>query len=265
MIYKKERKPNFRMSEVSARRGKHQTSLQNVLLVLTLGLVTSPAFAKPETMTLKSVEDAVSKAYEDEINHIAALRNWPKFQFSTDIRVPPSAVHLPRCQSELVIEGRDNQSLPIGNLRRTVSCEDGDRNWRLNVSLKTSLTLPVVVAKHNLRRGETVTPLALSVELRTLTRNDPFFTKISHATDYQTARRIRTGHILNPDKLIAVPLIEKGNEVVVIASKNGFSASTKGVALESGKKGEQIDVQNHSSNKVVRAIVTGLNQVHTQF
>ncbi|MGR5489264.1 flagella basal body P-ring formation protein FlgA, partial [Vibrio alfacsensis] len=39
----------------------------------------------------------------------------------------------------------------------------------------------------------------------------------------------------------------------------------KGIALETGGAGEQIEVQNSQSKKVIRAVVSGLNQVHTQF
>ncbi|WP_275426420.1 flagellar basal body P-ring formation chaperone FlgA [Vibrio variabilis] len=60
-------------------------------------------------------------------------------------------------------------------------------------------------------------------------------------------------------------MVEKGNEVVIIAAKGGFNATTKGVALQTGGEGEQIKVQNSQSKKVIRAVVTGLNQVHTQF
>ena len=86
------------------------------------------------------------------------------------------------------------------------------------------------------------------------------------------SRRIRSGQILDPRKLESPPLVIKGNQVVITATKDGFTAtkdgftaSTKGVALEPGTRGEQIDVQNSSSGKVIKAVVTGLNQVQTQF
>lgn len=265
VTYTKTGKLNFRLWEAFKKQWKLSLPRTALAILLTLISVFHPVSAAQDTMTLNIIENAVADALHNEIAQLAAQREWPTYQIEAEIRVPPSGVHLPKCQTPLLIEGRDNQSLPIGNLRRTVSCNDHTQAWRVNVALNASLTLPVVVTNANLQRGEQITASTLKLETRTLTRDTPFFTDIADATDHQVGRRIRVGKVLNPDKLIAIPLVEKGNEVVVIASKNGFSASTKGIALESGKKGEQIDVQNASSTNVVRAVVTGLNQVHTQF
>ncbi|OEE76467.1 flagella basal body P-ring formation protein FlgA [Enterovibrio norvegicus FF-162] len=239
-------------------------------LFLLSALGVSTAFAKEKSqseimLSEATITDVVGRAYQDEVAHIAQSRHWPDYTLTFDIRVPRAVSHLPSCQSSLVIEGRDHQSLPIGHLKRSVRCEDLNNPWRMNVSIKGAITLPVVVTLTALQRGDTVIAKALKLEARTLTRDDAFFTSIADATDHQTQRRVRAGYVLNPAKLSPIPLVKKGNEVVVIASKNGFTASTKGVALENGKKGQQIDVQNLSSEKVVRALVTGLNQVHTQF
>lgn len=216
-------------------------------------------------MSVDSIQQAVSNDFEQEVSHQANTNNWQDYKLSYDIRVPSSANHLPLCPEPLVISGRDNQTIPVGNLKRAVICESLDVSWRINIAIKSALNLDVVVANTLIQRDEKLTSKALRIEKRTLTRPQDFFSSINQAVGKQAARRIRSGQLINPNSLSAPNMVEKGNQVMIIASKDGFTASTKGVALEDGMKGEQIAVQNSASGKNIKAIVTGLNQVQTQF
>ncbi|KXF81063.1 hypothetical protein ATN88_19025 [Enterovibrio coralii] len=205
------------------------------------------------------------EAHKQEVAEVAQSHNWPDYSLDSTIRVPASVGHLPVCKMPLNTEGRDHQSLPIGNLKRAVSCSDKNSSWRINVAIKSAITLPVVFLNKSLQRGDEITPSALTIKKHTLSKGYPFFTNKEDAIGLRTIRRLRSGNVLNASHLESVPLVMKGNEVLLVASKGDFQASMKGVALEEGKKGEQIDVRNLSSNKVVRAVVTGKNTVKTQF
>lgn len=233
--------------------------------VLCLSLHVSLLTAAEQTMSVDSIQQAVSNDFEQEVSHQANTNNWQDYKLSYDIRVPSSANHLPLCPEPLVISGRDNQTIPVGNLKRAVICESLDVSWRINIAIKSALNLDVVVANTLIQRDEKLTSKALRIEKRTLTRPQDFFSSINQAVGKQAARRIRSGQLINPNSLSAPNMVEKGNQVMIIASKDGFTASTKGVALEDGMKGEQIAVQNSASGKNIKAIVTGLNQVQTQF
>jgi flagella basal body P-ring formation protein FlgA len=262
MSYKHTRKASFRQSEAILSKGKQAISS----LFLLLGLTTSlSANAQIETLSEQGFEQYIGKKFEQEVQSQAQLQHWQDYKLDYKIWVPSAANHLPVCPTELVITGRDQQTLPIGNLKRSVSCQSVATPWRISVTIKAALTIPVVVAKVSMRRGEVVPATHLKLESRTLTHQEDFYSKVGDAIGLETTRRIRAGQIVNPINLSAPPLVEKGNQVVIIASKKGFTASTKGVALEDGKKNQQIDVRNSASGKVIKAIATGLNQVHTQF
>lgn len=265
MSYKNKRKRNFRTSEATNNDRNSALSRLMTLLSCTVFLTAFSVTASEKTTSVEALTTKVTTAYQQEVAQTAKIKHWPDYQLEVEVRVPPAADHLPQCTTPVMIEGRDSQKLPIGQLRRTVSCADGSNTWHINISLKSALTLPVVVAGSNIQRAESLTHANLALETRTLTRDDSFFTSIVQATDHRAERRIRAGQVIDPARLSAIPLIEKGNEVVLIASKNGFSARTKGVALQGGRKGEQIEVQNLSSEQVVRAVVSGPNQVHTLF
>ena len=56
-------------------------------------------------------------------------------------------------------------------------------------------------------------------------------------------------------------LVEEGNEVLISSSAGGISVDMVGYALENGKIGEWIGVENASSGKMVRGKITGEKKV----
>jgi flagella basal body P-ring formation protein FlgA len=233
---------------------------------LLLGAISLSAFATSHAkMTRLDIEHAVRHALDLEIEQLAERHRWGKHDAKLVILVPESAKHLDQCIAPLIISSRDHQALPVGNLKRSVSCEDGVNDWRINASIKATLSLPVAVATTTLNRHTTVDAKSVRLETRTLSRATAFVTDLSTLRGKQVTRRMRAGQIIDAKFVSNPPLVEKGNEVVIIAAKGGFNATTKGVALQTAGEGEQIKVQNSQSKKVIRAVVTGLNQVHTQF
>ena len=146
-----------------------------------------------------------------------------------------------------------------------MSCQSNSADWRINVTIKSELGLYVVVTKTGIGRKQALTANGLKLEWRTLTKEQDFLTQIEQASGKMTLRRIRSGQVLDSRQLKSPPLVEKGNQVIISAAKDGFMATTKGLAQEEGALGQQIEVKNISSGKVIKAVVVGLNQVETQF
>jgi flagella basal body P-ring formation protein FlgA len=236
------------------------------IIGLLLGALSLSAFATSHAkMTRLDIEHAVRHALDLEIDQLAERHRWGKHDAKLVILVPESAKHLDQCLAPLIISSSDHQTLPVGNLKRSVSCEDSDNDWRINVSIKATLSLPVAIASTTLNRHDTIDARSVRLEDRTLSRATSFVTDLSTLQGKQVTRRMRTGQIIDSKFVSSPPLVEKGNEVVIIAEKEGFNATTKGIALETGASGEQIKVQNSQSKKVIRAVVSGVNQVHTKF
>ncbi|MDN3609436.1 flagellar basal body P-ring formation chaperone FlgA [Vibrio ostreicida] len=263
--YKKERNVNFRKTEVGDIKRNTLTSSVFLWGAASLFFHVPAAFGSTNPMSQQAIHKTVAQDFEQEVKNQAETRLWGEYQLEYTIRVPTTANHLSKCPVALVVKGIDSQSLPVGNLKRSVSCLDSTTTWRLNVSIKSRITLNVVVALNGLNRGDAVTASVLALEERTFTRSQDFFTRISQALNNTAARRIRSGQVLDPKKLDALPMVNKGNQVVIVAAKDGFSATTRGVAMENGEQGQQIDVRNSASGKIIRAVVTDLNMVRTQF
>ncbi len=143
--------------------------VDTVIRILSAG----QTFANTDQTTFSSEElkAVVAKHFEQEVDRVAKSNQWGEYQLEYDLWVPGSANHLPKCDAKLVITGRDNQPLPVGNLKRSVSCEDLTAPWRINVTIKSSVTLPVVVAATTVGRNEVVTANHLKLETRTISRS----------------------------------------------------------------------------------------------
>jgi flagellar basal body P-ring formation protein FlgA len=65
-------------------------------------------------------------------------------------------------------------------------------------------------------------------------------------------------------QLEPVWLIAKGNPVVLVATAGGLAVSAPAEALEDGGMGDVIRVLNLSSQREIKAVVTGKNSVTAQ-
>ncbi|MFA0085461.1 flagellar basal body P-ring formation chaperone FlgA [Vibrio sp. 10N.286.49.B1] len=218
-----------------------------------------------QTMTAKSITQDVEKSVKDELSLLASQQQWGEFEATLVTLVPDSVKHLERCLQPLSITGRDNHYFPVGHLKRSVTCQDGQNDWRINTTVRVTLSLPVVVAAKTLNRHDNITFKDVKLEQRSITRDMPFIVRLDQVIGKNVNRRLRSGQLINARFISTPPLVEKGNEVIMVATSGKFSASTRGLAMETGGKGEQIRVQNLKSKKIIRAVVTGLNQVQTQF
>lgn len=255
--YKSTGKKNFRLSEVKRKYGKW--------LLLSSLLCCGLSYAADEKMVDSALlASKIEDSLRDEFSLIAKKNQWHDYQFQVDVRVPKSASYLPYC-SDMRIYHSDKRSLPIGSFSRRVECHNQESSWKLNIRIKTTLTLPVIVAKNAIARATKLTKEQLEKESKTFTTPQYFVTQYQSVVGQQAKRRIRRGQILNPNNLEQSWLIEKGDEVIIVAQKDGLTASMKGLALENGAIEQQIKVKNISSNKVIKAYVTARGKVATLF
>lgn len=268
MNYSYNRKQYFRPAEEKRKHRKQaRVGLHLGLLLGLAGLWATPGYSAAESLKVEpeTLRAQLHREMTRELNSAAARYQWQDYRADIDIHLPASVKHLPACATPIVIAAADQQSQPIGNLKRKVSCQRGPQPWELNTTVRVTLTLPVLVAKSTINRETKIDAAMLSHQTLTLRHDKAFATQPQQVIGRQATRRIRTGQIISPTYLERQWLVEKGEEVLIIASKHGMQASTKGVARENGAEGEQISVQNARSAKVIRAIVSGRGKVRTIF
>lgn len=264
MNYNYKRKHHFRPAEEIRKQRKHG---RLGLLCCLAGLWAQQGHSAPANphVTPATLQVQLHQAVTRELNSAAKRYQWQNYRAEIDITLPASVKHLPACEAPVVISAADQQSQPIGYLKRKISCPRGKQTWDLNTTVRVVLTLPVLVAKSTINRGTKITPAMISHQTLTFRHDKAFATQPKQVLDKQVTRRVRTGQIISPTYLERQWLVEKGEEVLIIASKGGMQASTKGIARENGAKGEQIAIQNRRSGKMIRAIVSERGKVSTIF
>lgn len=236
----------------------------NLLYSVLIFMLCSTA-AKAEAVRKDELEMRLSQSVRQEIATYAALHDWTKFTPRITLRIPSSVEHLPPCPQPLRITSRDYNRQPVGNLKRQVSCNTPEQQWQLNIRVKVSLTLPVAVARTTINRGTKIRHEMLKLMPMTFRQPKDVVTRFQPLLGKRAKRRIRSGQIVSPSYLQQNWLIDKGDEVIITARKNGMQASTKGIAMENGAGNEQISVKNTSSGTIIRARVTGRGKVQTNF
>lgn len=230
------------------------------MLILLTGVVLS-VNAEEKQHLQKVLEHQVKQ----DIKNYANQHGWKHYTTTISTFIPATADHLPTCTKPLAIRRLDYHHQPIGNLKRQIVCHDPGQSWQLNAQLKVKITLPAVVAKTTINRNTQLTTEMMKMVSITIRQPKDFATTISSLVNKTAKRRILGGQVVSPSFLEHKWMIEKGDEVVVIASKNGFQASIKGIALEDGDHGSQIRIKNRSSEKIIRAIVMAKGKAKTVF
>ena len=74
-------------------------------------------------------------------------------------------------------------------------------------------------------------------------------------------RQLNANQVIAPSHLEAAEVIRRGDQVVINAVGANFSVRMPGEALTDGAPGEQINIRNLRSQRVIRARVVGPGQV----
>lgn len=202
--------------------------------------------------------EAVQKAAEAHVNNSLSVPDHGKLvakAASLDSRLKISDCPAPLTTS--------SSSTSNSSSNMTVLVECPDKNWKVYVPVRITLSLPLVTAAHNLTRGELVQSSDLSVsmiEMRAFRRQG--FSQPDQVTGAKLKKNIRAGEVLERNDICVVCRNEK---VIIKAVKNEMMITTKGTALSDGSHGEQIKVINDKSKRVVEGIVTGIGEITVYF
>ncbi len=213
---------------------------------------------------INSLEHQIQQAYRAEIEAIASIQRWENYELDFSVRIPPSASHLSPCEKPVFISIDDNQGLPVGQLKRSVECQS-DSPWRILITIRSQISLPVLVAAEKLNREKTLNSADVRLDIRTVRNTEGFFTQIKDIAGFKIRRQLRQGEMLTPRHVEAIPLIIRDEQVLIIAQGNNFRTTTKGIALESGRLGQQVPIRNIKSGKIIYAEITGKGLVNTRF
>lgn len=126
----------------------------------------------------------------------------------------------------------------------------------LTVTVDTRLYREVIVMTRTVRRGTQLTPEMVELAERDVTSlKHGYFAVFEDLADLQVKRPIGAGDIVSHSHVKPIPLVHRGDEVVMTIVSRHMQLATFGLALQDGGAGERIRVKNVESGKIVQGHV----------
>ncbi len=132
-----------------------------------------------------------------------------------------------------------------------------DKPWTLYIGAEVRRYAEILVARHTLARGEPIRADDLELTRTETSRlGRAYYQEQAEAIGLVAKRTIRQGAVLSPRNLSQPRLVRRGDQVVIVASHDGYEVRVRGEAMEDGTRGERISVRNSASKRVVEGTVT---------
>jgi flagella basal body P-ring formation protein FlgA len=171
-----------------------------------------------------------------------------------------SRLQLKKCGKPLTFSHNKNTALN-GTMSVKVSCSS-PHPWAIYTKHVVSIKKSVLVINRNLPKGHIVADTDISYAIKnTKNLRNGYITDTSFVLGNQLKRSLREGQALYSHQLEPVELIKKGDKVNISARVGSLTVVTSGTALDNGRIGEQIDVRNKRSSRVIRTKIIGSNSV----
>jgi len=226
-------------------------SLTTALLLLGSGL--AQAITTPKT-----IEQSVQR-------HVASLLKQHKLTNTSQQRVDFSVskvdpnLRLASCSKPLNLN--KNGDKLMGRISIAVRCE-GSKPWKIYVPVTIRAYRKVVTAAVPLARNQALEPALLDLTEKDVSRlTQGYFSSIDAVSGKLLNRPLQLSGVLQPNMIIEPVMIKRGDEVIIIAKTGALLVRSAGVAINDGRLGQQIQVKNKSSKRVVMARVISNKQV----
>jgi flagella basal body P-ring formation protein FlgA len=143
----------------------------------------------------------------------------------------------------------------------TIRVRDGAGRIRANV-FRLSWFAPMVFATRDLRRGDLLLPDSMAVRVAAYSRamGEVFSSSLS-LEGKRVLRRVRSGEIISDRDVERVPVIDRGDPVIILSRAGNVMARLKGKALEAGSLGDRIRVRATMYREDLLAEVQGRGSV----
>ncbi|MCR9261244.1 MAG: flagellar basal body P-ring formation chaperone FlgA [Pseudomonadaceae bacterium] len=221
---------------------------------LTLALLCTYLFHSA-VATASVIEEQVSVALEAQL-----AETYPLGNYEYSVLPVRSALHLKPCDS---FATEIKTKVLVGRVPVHVRCL-GPANWSLYASAEVKVAIKVITTRRAISRGEMILAGDLAVKTQWLQQS-----RRNHIADIDAAvgkvarRALRADMVLNSNHLEAPMAVDKGERVRIIANSGRVSITSYGTAMGSGRIGEQIQVRNDSSARIIRPWVIGPGKVGT--
>jgi flagella basal body P-ring formation protein FlgA len=128
--------------------------------------------------------------------------------------------------------------------------------WTVFVPVTLESDVPVLVLRQSAARGERLSVAQVTAETRRVSGPAAaYVTDTAALARHTLTRSLPAGAVLTADALLPDYIIRQGQAVTLIAATSGIEVRAAGKALEDGREGARVRVQNLASLRVVQGVV----------
>lgn len=185
-------------------------------------------------------------------DYIKSNLSWPEQGISISVIDSGTTWNVLKQPLDILITGKVN-NFAKGTVRVELAANQGNRTYKIPVRCKVNVTVPVIVASKEIKRGEQFSIDNCEFRKLDITTFGPTpLNSLQNLGDMEALRTIVPGTIIHSRLLKQTPLIEKGDKVMICSETATVKIYVSATARESGCAGETIMVQNDNSNKLIR-------------
>ena len=230
------------------------------LALATTAALQIPAVAGAAAQTLPEHLIGATEAFLEEqvANYLQRASIGGRYEIQ--VNRLDSRLRMPACDQPLVAS-LESPAQPVGRVTVRVGCQ-GSSTWSLFVPAQVRLFRQVVVAQRPLARGAILEAQDIDWRERDVgTLTQGYLTEPEQALGSKLTRPVSIDQVLTPNHLERAPVVRKGDHVVISAGGAALSVRMPGEALQEGAIGELVRVRNLSSQRIIKARISGPGQV----
>ena len=211
-------------------------------------------------------DDLLESFFKDYIDETVGDSNYELSQFKVrgTVKYPSGSLSLEALDK--MKDRHDNKGM-TGRVNLNVAVKiNGAEEGRISLSGWLQRIGKIVVVKRPVPRDMVLTEADVALEERkTSTETAQFFLSVDDVLGKRAKRNIPPGTFLKQNMLAIPPMIQKGDQVKIVAKNGSLMVTTSGIAEENGAVGEQIEVRNINSDKPVTGVVKDKSIVEVLF
>jgi flagella basal body P-ring formation protein FlgA len=227
---------------------------------LLAALLGTPVTAQPAVQDLQPLDEIAAAAASHALS-LLETGNWRQ----VEARAQPldERLRLRRCDQPLQL-GSTSQQVKPGRVAISVRC-NGSTPWSLFVPVQISAQAQVVMLRGPLPRGTVLGPEHLELRELPAERLPPnHLDRPEAVVGHELLRAVNQDTVATAFMLKPRKLVEKGQNVVILAQAGRLEVKMAGVALQPGQQGERIEVRNLASGRTIQARISSADTVVIQ-
>lgn len=230
-------------------------NIKNNRLFLAISLFFIATSAYP-SLNMRGLEQSIANFIHESNKTLTAKG----YRFEYKIGSIDPRLNFGTCEENLNLE---YLRPPTQHEQNTVKVEcNGQKHWKLYVSVQIEIFGPVVTAKETIVRNQVITSEHLELSETQINRSGQIgYSETQPLIGMVAKRTIRKGNKISANQVIAPSLVDRGDQIVIIAKNDMIAIKMNGTALSEGALGEQISVKNNQSKRIIKGTVVDKGRV----